>query len=64
MTEAERDNLRAQEDEVVKLTDGWTRSFQLCVYEVLNRRHNCKMDGIESERLKAFKKETGNEKRD
>jgi len=57
MTDKERDNLRAQEDEVVKLTDGWKRSFQLCVYEVLNRRHNCKMSGIESERVKALREE-------
>jgi hypothetical protein len=64
MTEAERDKLRAQEDEVVKLTDGWTRSFQLCVYEVLNRRHNCKMNGIESERVKAFRKESRDQNRD
>jgi hypothetical protein len=49
--------LREFEDRAVNMVDGWTRSMQLTVYEILNRRHNCTMINIEHERVRAFEKD-------
>ena len=51
------EKLKALEDAAINLTDGWTRSMQLTIYMLLNRRHSCTMTGIEYERMKAFAKE-------
>ena len=49
--------LREQEDEALVMTEGWSRSKQLLIYSLLNRRWGCTMDHIDDDRLAAFVKE-------
>jgi hypothetical protein len=52
------DKLRLQEDEAVKLVDAMPLSMKLTVYELLNRGHGISIQNIESERIRAFRKES------